>query len=325
MLTRIIPPITGKTFPLETVREGFANGLIEAARNDSSLVVLCADLADSLKLGEFVKQYPQQYVEVGVAEQNLVGIAAGLALAGKRPFAASYAAFMPGRTWDQLRVSVAYSQANVVLMGSHAGLNVGADGATHQCLEDIAITRVLPNLTVLSPTDAAEARQMALTLASHSGPVYVRFGRDKAPVLTAPDLAFTVGQAIRVREGKDVSLFVTGQIISEALIAAEKVTQEGVAVEVILFPTIKPLDVEAVVTSAKKTGRVVTVEEGQRHGGFGSSIGEVLAETAPCPVLRMGVNDAFGESGTTAELWHKYGLSSDHIVAALHQVVSHAV
>ena len=300
---------------LELTRAGFGDGLVEAGK-DSRVFALCADLTDSIKISGFAKAYPERYVEIGVAEQNMMGIAAGLALSGKIPFVASYAVFNPGRNWDQLRVSVCYSQANVRIVGAHAGLSVGPDGATHQALEDIAITRVLPGLTVIVPTDALEAKKVVLALVEHVGPVYIRFGRDKNPQITTEQTPFVIGKANLFREGADVTLLANGPMVHEALVAAAELAKQGIQAEVLAVPTVKPLDVEAILASVSKTGAVVTAEEAQATGGLGSAVAELLAENLPTPLYRIGVRDSFGESGKPAELMAKYGLTAGDIFKA---------
>ncbi len=301
-------------------RNGFGEGLLEAGA-DSRVVALSADLTESIRIDAFAKAYPKQFVEIGVAEQNMMGIAAGLALSGKIPFVASYAVFNPGRNWDQLRVSVAYSRANVKIVGAHAGISVGPDGATHQALEDIAITRVLPDLVVIVPTDAVEAKKAVAAMVAYEGPVYIRFGRDKVPTITTAETPFVIGKANLLREGADVTICANGPLVYEALLAAELLAKMGVHAEVLAVPTVKPLDAKAILASLQKTGAVVTAEEAQITGGLGSAVAELAGEECPVPLQRIGVQNRFGESGTPNELMDAYGLRAADIVAAAHAVI----
>jgi transketolase len=303
------------------IRDGFGEGLLEAGHRNSLVIALTADLSESTRVQAFAESFPDRFFDVGVAEQNLMGVAAGLALSGKIPFIASYAAFSPGRNWDQLRVSVCYSQANVKIVGGHTGLSVGPDGATHQALEDLAMTRVLPNLTVVVPCDANQARQATLAVAQHQGPVYLRTSRDKSVVITTPQTPFTLGQAQIFVEGSDVSMVVIGCMIGEAIQAVKQLAQESISVELINLHTLKPLDHQALLTSFAKTRAIVTVEEHQIVNGLGAAIAEVTAQNLPTPIEMVGVKNTFGESGKTAELWKKYGLTATEIVKAVHQVL----
>jgi transketolase len=318
---KVVPvaDLTNITFGMP--RAGFGEGLVEAGR-DPRVMALCADLTDSIKIADFAKAYPERFVEIGVAEQNMIGVAAGLALSGKIPFVASYAVFNPGRNWDQLRVSVCYSMANVKVIGAHAGISVGPDGATHQALEDVAITRALPNLTVVVPADYLEAKKATTAVAAFQGPVYMRFGREKNAIITTAETPFILGQANIMREGKHVTILANGPLVYEALLAAETLRQEKIEAEVINVHTVKPLDVETILASAKKTGAVVTAEEAQVTGGLGGAVAELLGEHLPVPLQRIGVRDSFGESGTPAQLMEKYGLLAQDIVAAARSVVA---
>ena len=309
------------TVELAPARNGFGEGLLQAGRENPSVLALCADLTESIRMEAFRKELPAQFLEIGVAEQNMMGIAAGLALAGKVPFAASYAVFNPGRNWDQLRVAVAYSEANVKVVGAHAGISVGPDGATHQALEDVAITRALPNLMVVVPTDIHEARKATLAIAAYVGPVYIRFGRDKVPTITTPETPFELGKANLFKLGKDLTIFANGALVYEALVAAEILKKEKIIAEVIAVPTVKPLDAECITVSLKKTGAAVITEEAQINGGLGSAIAELSGETCPVPLERIGVRDTFGESGTPSELMDVYGLRAHTIVLAARRVV----
>lgn len=323
-MNKVVSQVALADVSLEMTRAGFGEGLVEAGQ-DPRVFALCADLTDSIKVSSFAKAYPDRFIEIGVAEQNMMGIAAGLALTGKIPFLASYAVFNPGRNWDQLRVSVCYSQANVKIVGAHAGLSVGPDGATHQALEDIAITRVLPGLTVVVPTDALEAKKAVLALVEHIGPAYIRFGRDKNPQLTTADTPFVIGKANLFREGKDITLLANGPMVYEALLAAEQLVAQGISAEVLAVPTVKPLDEASILASVRKTNAVVTAEEAQAVGGLGSAVAELLGEQYPVPMYRIGVRDSFGESGKPAELMEKFGLTAADIVKAARAVCDRKV
>ncbi len=309
-----------RTGELEAMRISFGHGLVEAAREDERVLALSADLMDSVGFGEFAREIgAPRCIEVGVAEQNLVTVASGLAHAGKRPFAASYAAFSPGRNWEQIRTTICLNNQPVVLVGSHAGLNVGPDGATHQMLEDIALMRSLPNMIVLAPGDAREAEMMARLLAKTDQPAYVRLPREKTARFLSGD--FTIGRAYVLREASDVVLLGTGTMTHQLLLAADKLAERGVMAEVLHVPTIKPLDTETILASAKKCGRVVTAEEGQIAGGFGSAVAELLGEKMPMPIKRIGVEDRFGQSGTMEELWREYGLDVESVTNKIQRFV----
>ncbi len=302
-------------------RDGFGEGLVLAAEENVQVVGLSADLVESTRMDSFAEKYPERFFEVGVAEQNMVGIAAGLALSGKIPFAASYATFSPGRSWDQLRVSVCYSEANVKIIGCHTGLSVGPDGATHQALEDIAMTRVLPNLTVIYPCDALEARKAALAAAHHHGPVYIRLAREKSPIITSEQSPFIIGKAQVLRDGGDLAILATGPLVYEALLAAETLTQERIQATVVHIPTIKPLDEETLLRIGKHCRAIVTVEEHQIYGGFFGAISEFYAQHLPLPIEPIAVRDRFGESGEPNELLKKFGLKARDIRSAAHRAL----
>ncbi len=304
---------------LKGIRDGFGQGLLEVAALDPRVVVLSADLTESIRLEGFAKTYPDRFIELGVAEQNMAGVAAGLALSGKVPFIASYAVFNPGRNWDQLRVSICYSQANVKVIGAHAGISVGPDGATHQALEDIAITRVLPDLLVVAPTDYEEARKVVHAIVAHEGPVYVRFGREKTHQVTTEKTPFALGKAQVLRAGKAVTVIACGAQVYDALQAAEKLKKNH-SIEVVSVSTIKPLDAETLLKSVRKTGRVVVVEEHQVTGGLGGAVCELLSQKLPVPVRLVGVPDTFGESGAASELLEKFHLTPQGIMAAVEEV-----
>lgn len=303
-------------------RNGYGEGVLEFGEQDENVVVLTADLAESTRVLEFQKKFPERFVECGVAEQNMMGIAAGLALTGKIPFVSSYAVFSPGRSWDQLRVSVCYSKANVKVIGAHTGVSVGPDGATHQALEDLAITRVLPNLTVVVPCDSIEAKKATLALGKMKGPAYLRLTREKTPVITTESTEFEVGKAEVFKDGSDVAVIASGPLVYNALLAAAELEKEGVSVCVVNNHTIKPMDVKTIVDVAQKCGRVVTLEEHQTMAGAGSAVCEVLAQHFPVPVEMVGMPNAFGESGKPEELVEKYGMGVGGIIAAIRRVLT---
>lgn len=301
-------------------RNGYGDGLVEIGKQDERVVVLTGDLAESTRAHLFQKEFPNRFVECGVAEQNMMGVAAGLAFSGKIPFVSSYAVFVPGRNWDQLRVSVCYGNANVKVAGAHAGISVGPDGATHQALEDIAITRVLPNLTVIVPCDYFETKKATMALAKMKGPAYFRFAREKTPVITTAKTPFKIGEALVLREGKDVTIAACGPLVYEALVAAEELSKSRISCEVINCHTLKPFDEETLVKSVKKTGCVVTVEEHQITGGLGGAVAETLGRLFPAPIEMIGMPNSFGESGEPKELLLKYGMTSGDIVKAVKKV-----
>lgn len=306
-------------------RNGFGEALLQLGEHNKDVVALTGDLAESTRVLDFAKKYPDRFIECGVAEQNMMGVAAGLALAGKTPFVASYATFSPGRSWDQLRVSVAYSMANVKVAGSHTGLSVGPDGATHQALEDIAIVRTLPNMTVIVPCDSIEARKTTLALGGTLGPAYFRLSREKTPVMTTEESPFSVGKATVFKEGSDVALIASGPILYNGLMAALELEKLGINVLVINNHTIKPIDVETIVWAAKLTGAVVTLEEHQVMGGAGSAVAEVLAQHHPVPIEMVGMQDSFGESGEPNQLMKKFHMDTESIKAAIKKVLTRKV
>lgn len=305
----------------EPTRKGFGRGLKAAGEKYEQVVALCADLTDSTQISLFKEAFPNRFVEVGIAEQNLVTVGSGMAAMGKIPFVSSYAAFSPGRNWEQIRTTACLNEMPVKIVGSHAGLSVGPDGATHQMLEDLAIMRALPNMVVLAPGDAIEAEKMTLAMAKDKHPNYMRLAREASPIFTTQDTPFEIGKAYVLKEGKDVSLISTGIMTYNALVAAEKLAKDGIDAEVVHVPTIKPLDEATIVASAKKTGTVVTIEEHQLTGGLGGAVAELLAEELPTPMVRVAVKDKFGESGTPDELYEKFGLTPKHITLAAHQAV----
>ncbi len=302
-------------------RSGFGAGLLEAGQRDPNVVALCADLTGSLKMDAFAKAFPDRFVQVGVAEANMMGIAAGLTIGGKVPFTGTFANFSTGRVYDQIRQSIAYAGKNVKICASHAGLTLGEDGATHQILEDIGLMRMLPGMSVVVPADFNQTRQATLAIAVHEGPVYLRFGRPKWPVFIPADMPFEIGKAQVLVRGTDVSIFACGHLVWRALQAAEALQAEGIRAEGINVHTIKPLDVAAVLDSVERTGCAVTCEEHNRHGGLGDAIAQVLACHRPTPQEYVAVNDLFGESGTPDQLLRKYGLDTPDIVAAVQRAL----
>ena len=307
-------------------RDGFGKGLLDLGETNKEVVALCADLAESTRMLGFKEKYPDRYIEIGVAEQNLAAVASGLANYGKIPFVASYATFSPGRNNEQIRTTISLNNVPVKIVGSHAGLSVGPDGATHQALEDIALMRVQPNMTVLSPCDAEEARKATLAAAAHNGPVYLRLAREKTPIMTTPESPFEFGKAnlVWLGEHPQVALFATGPLLYNVLWAAKKLEKE-ISVSVINVHTIKPLDVAAIVAAARSAGAVVTVEEHQIAGGLGSAVAEVLAQEYPVPMEFIGVHDRFGQSGESNELLEYYGMGVSHIVTAIKKVAGRRI
>jgi len=304
-------------------RDGFGKGTVEAGKKDPNVVVLCADLAESTRAEWFQKEFPERFVEIGVAEQNMAAVGSGMAAAGKVPFIASYAAFNPGRNYEQIRTTIALNQANVKVCGMHAGVSVGPDGATHQMLEDLGLMRMLPHMLVLNPCDAEEAGKAVVAAAEHDGPVYIRFGRSDTPTFTTPETPFEIGKAIElwITERPKVLLLSTGSLSYQALLAARALTSEGIDATLIHSPTVKPLDEDLIVPAARLAGRVVTIEEHQSMGGFGSAVAELLGETSPVPMRRIGVRDLFGQSGTPEELYAYYGLDSHAIAEAARRLI----
>lgn len=302
-------------------RDGYGHGLVKFAEKNKNAVALCCDLTDSTRVSWFKNRFPSRFIELGIQEQNMAGVAAGLAIEGKIPFISSYAVFSPGRNWDQIRVSICYSNLNVKIEGAHAGISVGPDGATHQALEDIAITRCLPNMTVIVPTDAIESEKATIAAGKIKGPVYLRFGREKVPVITTRRTPFKIGKAEIYRDGKDVCIIACGVMIYEALIAAQKLKEQGIDAMVINNHTIKPIDSETLVKAAKKCGAVVTAEEHQVHGGLGSAVAEVLTQAYPVPMKIVGIQDRFGESGPPEKLMRAFGCKSLDIIRAVKKVL----
>lgn len=302
-------------------RSGFGDGLLEAGKRNPNVVALCADLTESVKMTAFKKAFPERFVQIGIAEANMVSVAAGMALSGKVAFYSSFAAFATGRVYDQIRQSVAYSNTNVKICGSHAGITLGEDGATHQILEDIGLMKMMPNMIVINPCDYNQTKQAAIAIAEYKGPAYLRFGRPKVPIFISEDTPFVIGKALMINEGKDVSIFATGHLVWEAILAGEILAEQGIDAEIINIHTIKPLDTEAILRSVEKTGCVVSCEEHQYNGGLNDSIAQLLARNNPKPMEYVGIDDQFGESGKPADLMVKYGLKAENIVAAVKKVL----
>jgi transketolase len=310
-----------KDWGSEPTRKGFGRGLLKAGEMNDQVVALCADLTGSTQIELFAARFPERFVQVGIAEQNLVTVASGLAKMGKIPFTSSYAAFSPGRNWEQIRTTICLNNQPVKIVGSHAGLYTGPDGATHQILEDVALMRVLPNMVVVVPGDSVEAEKATIALAQDSRPGYIRLARDNSPVMTTAETPFELGKAYVFSPGQDLTIVANGTMTSVALEAAEKLFHDGIDAEVIHCPSVKPLDGATILTSVKKTKRVLTIEEGQIVGGLGGAISELLGEHLPVPILRMGVKDVFGQSGTPEELLEHYGLTSHHVTLQAHHLM----
>ncbi len=302
-------------------RSGFGAGLLELGSHNADVVALCADLNDSVKTGDFARTFPERFFQAGIAEANMMGVAAGLALSGKIPFVGTFAAFATGRVYDQVRQSIAYSNTNVKICASHAGITLGEDGATHQIMEDIGLMKMLPNMVVINPCDYNQTKAATLAIARHKGPVYLRFGRPSVPNFTPENQLFEIGKALKLIDGSDITIFATGHLVWESLQAAAQLSSEGISAEVINIHTIKPLDTEAVLKSVAKTRAVVTAEEHLCNGGMGDSIAQLLALHQPTPLEMVAVDDKFGESGTPAELMNAYGLNAANIVASAKKVL----
>lgn len=315
---KLVPDLFNVKLEKKSTRDGFGKGTVEAGKENKNIVVLSADLGDSTRAAWFQKEFPDRYVEVGVAEQNLATVGSGMANEGKIPFIASYAAFSPGRNYEQIRTTIALNNMPVKVCGMHAGIQTGPDGATHQMLEDIALMRALPNMTVIVPGDSEEGRKATIAAAKSGTPVYLRFGRANEPVFTTPETPFEIGKAITLWESENpkIAIMTTGSIAYQALVAAKKLEEAGIGSIVLHIHTVKPLDTEAVVAAAKKAGAVITLEEHQINGGFGSAVAECLGENQPTKMKRMGIEDEFGESGEPDELMEHFELTAPHIVAA---------
>lgn len=303
-------------------RSGFGDGLLEAGKRNENVVALCADLIGSLKMGAFQKEFPERFFQMGISEANMIGTAAGLTIGGKIPFTGTFANFSTGRVYDQIRQSVAYSDKNVKICASHAGLTLGEDGATHQILEDVGMMKMLPHMTVINPCDYNQTKAATIAIAEHEGPVYLRFGRPKWPIFTPENQEFEIGKAWKMIEGTDVTIFATGHLVWEAVEAEAILRAEGISVELINIHTIKPLDTEAILASVAKTGCAVSAEEHQFNGGLNDSIAQTLVRNQPAPLEFIGVDDSFGESGKPEELLEKYGLNAKNIVEAAKRAIS---
>ncbi len=315
------PNIFNEDVKMESIRTGFGRGLKAAAEANDKIVALCADLTDSTQVGLFRDAFPDRFIETGISEQNLVTVASGLALAGKIPFASSYAAFNPGRNWEQIRTTIALNNQPVKLVGSHAGISVGPDGATHQMLEDIALMRVIPNMVVVVPGDSLEAEKATRLLAENGKPSYIRLAREKTPIISTEQSSFEIGKAYVLHEGSDISLIGTGAMTYQLLAAANLLSQKGINAEVVHVPTIKPIDINTIISSARRTGRVLTAEEAQVAGGFGGAVAEVLGDHLPTPLIRVGMQDRFGESGAPLELFDYFGMTGEHIAKKVEEFI----
>jgi transketolase len=296
-------------------RSGFGAGILALGRENPDVVALCADLTESLKLNEFKKEFPERFFQCGIAEANMIGMAAGMTIGGKIPFACSFANFVTGRVYDQIRQSVAYSEKNVKICASHAGLTLGEDGATHQILEDLGLMQMLPNMTVINTCDYNQTKAATIAIGKHEGPVYLRFGRPKVPIFMPENLPFEIGKGIQLNEGKDISILATGHLVWKAIEAGRALQAKGIEADIINIHTIKPLDKEIILKSARKTNKVLVAEEHQELGGLGSAVAQLLAKEHPCSMRFVAVQDSFGESGTPDQLMEKYGLSTEEIIA----------
>lgn len=312
-MMHLVENIGSKDIKQESNRKGFGRGLLAAGQQNDQVVALCADLTESTQILHFAEAFPERFVEIGVAEQNLVTVGSGMAAMGKVPFVSSYAAFCPGRCWEQIRTTIALNDQPVKIIGSHAGVSVGPDGATHQMLEDIALMRSLPNMIVIAPSDSVEAEKATLAIAKNNKPTYMRLSRADAPVFTTKNTPFEIGKAYVYQEGTDLAIMATGSMTYQALVAAKLLKKQGINAAVLHVPTIKPLDEKSVIETAKKCGRVITIEEAQITGGFGSAITELLSQYLPMPVLRLGIQDRFGESGEPNQLLEHFGLMGESI------------
>lgn len=318
---KLVRDLFTKTIATEPTRNGFGRGLVEAGKKNAAVVALCADLSESTRVLDFKNTFPDRFIQMGVSEQSLAAIASGMALAGKIPFIASYAAFSPGRNWEQIRTTGCLQNVNIKVVGAHAGISVGPDGATHQMTEDIALMRVLPNMTVLVPCDAIEAEKATIAAAEINGPVYIRLGREATPIFTTAKSPFEVGKAQVLTKGTDIAIIACGPLVYEALKAAHDLEKSGIEARVINCVSIKPLDKETIVKAAKECGAIVTVEEAQIAGGLGGAICELLSQEHPTPIIRIGMQDEFGQSGKPEELLEHYHLTAPWIVKAVKQVM----
>ena len=316
------PNLFSEEVKKEPIRAGFGRGLKAAGEKDETVVALCADLTDSTQISLFRDAFPERFIEMGIAEQNLVTVASGLARAGKIPFTSSYAAFSPGRNWEQIRTTITLNDVPVKIIGSHAGVSVGPDGATHQMLEDIALMRVLPNMVVVAPGDSVEAEKATYAITHNGKPSYLRLAREKTPIFSMPESPFEIGKAYVLRGGNDISLLGTGTMTYQLLIAAKLLDEQGISAEVVHVPTIKPLDEQTILTSVKRTGRVVTAEEAQIAAGFGGAIAELLGEKLPTPIKRIGMRDRYGESGVPDELIKHFQLDGASMAKTIQEFIA---
>ena len=307
---------------MKDTRSGFGSGLTELGKTNENVVALCADLTGSLKMNDFQNNHPERFFQVGIAEANMMGIAAGMTIGGKIPFTGTFANFSTSRVYDQIRQSIAYSNKNVKICASHAGVTLGEDGATHQVLEDLGMMKMLPHMTVINPCDYNQTKAATLAIAEHVGPVYLRFGRPKVPNFTNANQEFIIGKAVHLQEGNDVTIVATGHLVWEALEAAKKLNEQNISTDVINIHTIKPLDSESIIKSVQKTKCIVTAEEHMLNGGLGDSIAQLLSRELPTPLEMVGVNDTFGESGTPRQLMEKYGLTSNDIINAVNKAIA---
>jgi len=321
MDVHLVQDITAKTIATEAMKKGYGRGLVEAGKRYDNVVAASSDVVGSTGTDAFAQAFPERFFEVGIAEQNLVAVGSGLAAMGKMPFVAAYGAFSPGRNWEQIKTTICINNRPVKLVGTHVGLSDAPDGATHQMLEDIALMRVLANMTVIAPVDSLEAEKATLALGNYPKPAYLRVARDDTPIITTEKTPFKIGQAYVYDKGSDVTIIATGRMTYQALLAAEKLYKDGIDAEVVHVPTVKPLDAETILKSVRKTGCVVTAEESQIAGGLGGAIAELLAENHPVPMKRIGMQDRFGESGEPKELFEYFGLDAKHIRLAAHHVV----
>ncbi|MEI6751519.1 MAG: transketolase C-terminal domain-containing protein [Candidatus Saccharibacteria bacterium] len=317
----LVPDVLSDKLVVEPIRKGFGKGLVTAGKLNEQIVAACADLTESTQMHLFRDAFPDRYIEIGVAEQNLVTVASGLAAIGKIPFVSSYAAFSPGRNWEQIRTTICLNDRPVKIIGSHAGISVGPDGATHQMLEDIALMRVLPNMVVLAPCDSIEAEKLTMLMAADNRPNYMRVAREGTPIITTASTPLEIGKAYVFVPGDDITIIATGTMTYQAMVAAKLLSKEGISAEVLHVPTIKPLDSVTILSSVQKTKKVITVEEAQINGGLGGAICELLSEEYPVPIKRVGMRDHFGESGTTIELLEKFGLTGRHIAAEAEKLI----
>ncbi|HEV2403488.1 MAG TPA: transketolase C-terminal domain-containing protein [Candidatus Saccharimonadales bacterium] len=316
----LVANLLDKDVAVEVMKKGYSRGLVEAGKQHEAVVALSSDVVSSTGTDAFAAAFPDRFIQVGISEQNLVTVASGLAAIGKLPFAAAYGAFSPGRNWEQIRTTICLNNRPVKLIGTHVGLSDAPDGGTHQVLEDIALTRVLPNMTVIAPCDSVEAAKATMALVACKTPSYMRVARDNTPIITTADSPFRIGEAYVFRVGDDVTIIATGRMTHQALVAAEILRKDGVSAEVLHVPTIKPLDVETILRSVRKTKAVVTAEEAQIAGGLGGAIAELLGEELPVPLRRVGMRDHYGESGTPKELFEHFGLTATHIALSAHEM-----